>query len=127
MLLLKKMATPKGPGPRHIRLIVLTEDGSAKDITVPDRLEEYQAIVGGYIESFGRCVDGLNRFCNEDGRALGLKHNIWSGFLGTDVVGKVFLCRTKGDEFDSINDEDLLRWEAWSRGEKVRVADLRGP
>lgn len=111
--------------PRKVRVLVLNPDGHVKDVEVPDVLEAYQELVGGHLEAFGRTIDGLARFCNEDGRELGLKHSLWSGVLGCDVVGPVFLARTQGPEMASVNGEDLLRWQAWSRGEPVRMADIK--
>lgn len=55
--------------------------------TVPDTLESYQSLVGGYIETVTLASD-LVLVCNEEGLLLDLPSNPWIGneFRGTILL-----------------------------------------
>lgn len=72
---------------------------------VEDALPTYQKIVGGYIEGFYR-ANGVNFFCNENGKFEDLKFNF--RFFGDFIMGTVFAVRSNEEgEFVSIEDDDL--------------------
>ena len=87
--------------------ILIKEPGQAwHPAEVEDTLETYQKIVGGYIEGFFTNYRGLHFFCNEEGKLLDLKPNI---FCGDDlIVGTIFAVRSDDEgEFASVTQEDI--------------------
>ena len=55
-------------------------------------LEELQGVVGGYIEIV-RLRDDKMMVVNEEGRLIGLKHNIKASTIAADhIVGNVLIC-----------------------------------
>ena len=67
---------------------------------IPNTLEELQAAVGGYIETFTFASDAVV-ICNEEGRLMGLPHNC--EFLGVGFVGPILIVGRRGDEFTDLN------------------------
>ena len=83
----------------NILLIVRKEPG--KDATVDyieNRLEVFQAAVGGYIETVRFAQDGV-LIVNEEGRLLGLPDNT---VMGMHLVGTVVCVGVKGEEFAGL-------------------------
>lgn len=74
---------------------------------VSGSLEDFQQIVGGYIE-IAR-YEGTLLICNEEGRIYGLSPNITAG--GEVIVGNIaFVGEGEGDdegEFVSLTDEQI--------------------
>ena len=66
---------------------------------IPNTLEELQASVGGYIETYTFATDCCV-ICNEEGRLLGLPYNL--SFLGVDWVGPILIVGIDGEEFTDI-------------------------
>lgn len=88
-------------------LIAIKEPGKPwEPKEVEDTLESYQRIVGGYIEHFYTAPDGLELFCNEEGKLKNLKFNFR---FGRDFIfGTVFACRSNEDgEMCSLMEKDL--------------------
>ena len=78
---------------------VLRTDGSTEQLEGKPTLEQLQALVGGYIELVP-IFDGSHMYCNEEGKLLGLKPNIFAGALidfPDTIVGDVVVME-KGDE-----------------------------
>ena len=71
---------------------------------IPNTLEELQAAVGGYIETFTFASDAVV-ICNEEGRLQGLPHNCT--LLGVDFVGPILIVGRAGDEFTDL-DPDVM-------------------
>lgn len=67
---------------------------------IPNTLEELQAAVGGYIETFTFASDAVV-ICNEEGRLMGLPHNC--ELLGIGFVGPILIVGRRGDEFTDLN------------------------
>ena len=68
-------------------------------------LSVFQRIVGGYIEHYNTDENGLEYFCNEEGKLQGLEFNTWCN--GDVIVGNIFVVRTDDEgEFCSITNED---------------------
>lgn len=66
---------------------------------IENKLESFQALVGGYIESYTVATD-LTILCNEEGLLRGLPYN--ATILGNPFVGTVVAVGVKGDEFASV-------------------------
>ena len=83
-----------------IKVLVKRPDEHCVLKEIPNTLEAFQLIVGGWIEvipmdELGR--DGIICVCNEDGKLLGLEPNLFAN--GDTIVGTVVLCGQNGDEF----------------------------
>lgn len=74
--------------------------------TVNDKLEDYQEIVGGWIESVTLSSDVI-LICNEEGKIMGLEPN---RDLGFDVIcGTFFLVGNDAPEFRDLTDAECER------------------
>lgn len=67
--------------------------------TIKNELAYFQAIVGGYIETFTIATDCVI-ICNEEGRLMNLPYNC--NICGEDFVGTIILCGVDGDEFSDF-------------------------
>ena len=86
--------------------VVLKRPGQAPEsVYIENELEEFQKLVGGYIETLTLATN-LAIIFNEEGRLLGLPHNF--NLCGLDLVGNVVFVRVKGDEFASAPSIDYL-------------------
>jgi len=111
------------------RVIVLTTQNQVR-IGSPDRLEDFQKIVGGYIEtvwvrSTANRV-GAIMVVNEEGLLKGLPRNALAerfltehvGPLCQPIVGDVFVVSEVGEDFG-----DVPAWvEEWAERQEVRRA-----
>ena len=94
--------------------IVVKKAGQMPEIReVENDLEAFKEIVGGYIEIVPISNNPFNRLykvicvCNEEGKLMGLPGNF---FFGRDlIVGDVFFCAVNGEDFDSLNDDQVKR------------------
>lgn len=99
-----------------IRGLLIEPGGEPTQIAFVDKLEKYQELVGGYIEtiqlqdSWG--PTGIIAIVNEEGRIRGLEPCGWLEYgAGEWLVGPVLFVRENGDEFDSLKDEDYAKIE----------------
>ena len=84
----------------NVLLIVRKEPGKDAAVDyIENRLEVFQAAVGGYIETVTVAED-LTLVVNEEGRIRGLPFN--TTVLGMPLVGTVIAVGVKGDEFASV-------------------------
>ena len=101
---------------KEIRVIHFPANGQPKLITIKDELGEYQRLIGGHIETYRLKSTGLLALMDEDGWNKQLKpHCHFEFFLG-DLV----FVGTSGEEFASVTDEDVRRFE---RNYEVRVQE----
>ena len=73
---------------------------------IDNTLEEFQRLVGGYIEVLDLATD-LAIICNEEGRLMDLECNC--EICGVSFVGPIVLVRTKRDEFASAPSLTYMR------------------
>lgn len=66
---------------------------------VPNTLEAFQRLVGGYIESF-RIAEDVTLLCNEEGLLRGMPYN--ATIRGNPFVGPVVAVGVKGEDFCSL-------------------------
>lgn len=93
-----------------IRLMIKEPYKVPYEAEIENTLEEFQRIVGGYIETFP-CpgVPEAMIICNEEGKILGLDPNL---FAMSDVIaGTVIVVGNVGDKFVSLTDRQ--RNYAW--------------
>lgn len=91
---------------KTIRVIFYPVDGEPELRTIKDELREYQKLVGGHIEPY-RIKTGLLALMDEDGWEHQRPHHKRFGFFLGDLV----LVATSGEEFVSVTDEDVRRFE----------------
>lgn len=73
---------------------------------IDNTLEEFQRLVGGYIEVLDLATD-LAIICNEEGRLMDLEYNC--NICGVSFVGTIVLVRTKRGEFASAPSLGYMR------------------
>ena len=76
----------------------------AEWIELPNRLEDLQREVGGYIEILP-ITDGSCLICNEEGKLQGLPENVY--FRGDVIVGTILIAGTDGEELDDLPFDDI--------------------
>ena len=80
--------------------VVYKEPGEGPEIReVIDTLEEYQNLVGGYIEHV-RIKPGLGMIVNEEGKMHDMEPNFV--FRGDKILGPAVFVGDAGEEFDSL-------------------------
>lgn len=82
-----------------IRVLIKRPGEALRAQVVENTLEALQNLVGGHIESITACTD-LAIICNEEGRLLGLPHNMT--LLGVDFAGPIAFVGVRGEDFMSI-------------------------
>ncbi len=94
--------------------VVLVKPMERPIITEIDKsLKSLQSIVEGRIEAVYPFEEMVAVVCNEEGKINGLPLNraLMDGNEITDIVaGNFFICDASGDDFDSLNDEQLNRY-----------------
>lgn len=77
-------------------------------VEINNRLEEFQSIVGGYIETWPLTEDILI-ILNEEGKLEGLKPNILvsNGGQLELIVGDIAIVGINGEDFTSLNDKQI--------------------
>ena len=81
---------------KKIRVIIKEPEQPSREMTVDDTLEEYQRLVGGYIELV-RVSKGMGLIVNEEGKMMGLKPCMYC--FGDLLVGTVVCVGLLHDEF----------------------------
>lgn len=103
---------------KNIRIAVKKPNGDWQARTVEDSLPTYQKIVGGYIEHFDS-IDGIEFFCNEEGKLKNLPENLIST-NGDVICGTVFAVRANSaGEFQSLTHKDLFELFCLKRDEGI--------
>lgn len=94
--------------------IVVKKVGETPEVRmIENDLEACKEIVGGYIECFALTNNPLNKLynvlcvCNEEGKLIGLPGNFY--FNRDMICGDVFFCAVNGEDFDSLNDDQVNR------------------
>ena len=86
--------------------IVVKKPGKEPEVKeIPNKLEAFQKIVGGYIETILITDDPILCVCNEEGKMLDLEPNFMFG--GDVIVGDVFFVGTNEFDFESLTDEQV--------------------
>lgn len=83
-----------------MRIVYKKPGQPAEARNVPNTLDEWQRLVGGYIETLTLSED-IVLICNEDGRYLGLAPNV--KFRNQIIVGPVVFVGVRDDEFFDID------------------------
>ena len=82
---------------RNIRILQKrVQDKGFKEVIIPNRLESFQNLVGGPIETVTVATDCVV-ICNEEGRLQDLECNC--SYMGIDFVGPILIVGVDGEEF----------------------------
>lgn len=91
----------KGIKENWIRVLVKKPGEPIKEDLIENKLEAFQQIVGGYIQTVMiTTTENVVMICNEEGKLLGLPHNFY--FAGDHIVGTVIFVSQKDDDFTGI-------------------------
>ncbi len=82
----------------------------SKVLCIPNTLEAFQQLVGGYIETL-TLPSGFVIVMNEEGRLKGLRANIIS-YAGV-IVGNVVITKAEGEDFVSLTPEQIQAARGW--------------
>ena len=82
-----------------IRILVKKQGGMVVEDLVPNTLETFQRLVGGYIETV-MLPQNTVMIVNEEGKLKGLPHNFF--YAGDDIVGTAVFCSQKNGDFTDI-------------------------
>ena len=101
--------------------ILFVEPGKeAQPAEIQGDLKEMQAIVGGRIEALYPWADPVALICNDAGKLLRLPLNRM--LEDYDVIaGNFFICGIEGDEFVSLSDPLMIKYQ-----KKFRYPELIG-
>ena len=101
--------------------ILFVEPGKeAQPAEIQGDLKEMQAIVGGQIEALYPWEDPVALICNDEGKLLRLPLNRM--LEDYDVIaGNFFICGIEGDEFVSLSDPLMIKYQ-----KKFRYPELIG-
>lgn len=82
----------------------------SKVLCIPNTLEAFQQLVGGYIETL-TLPSGFVIVMNEEGRLKGLRANIIS-YAGV-IVGNVIITKAEDENFVSLTPEQIQAARGW--------------
>lgn len=101
--------------------ILFVEPGKeAQPAEIQGDLKEMQAIVGGQIQALYPWEDPVALICNDEGKLLRLPLNRM--LEDYDVIaGNFFICGIEGDEFVSLSDPLMIKYQ-----KKFRYPELIG-
>lgn len=101
--------------------ILFVEPGKeAQPAEIQGDLKEMQAIVGGQIQALYPWADPVALICNDEGKLLRLPLNRM--LEDYDVIaGNFFICGIEGDEFVSLSDPLMIKYQ-----KKFRYPELIG-
>lgn len=107
--------------PKTIRLAVFRPGQPATLETVPEKLESYQRIVGGYIEVVFLPDPDLILIANDDMTGQPFNRTVTVQGGKHYIHGTFFVCRQDDPEFTSIDPDDLVRLTAYISNHHVIV------
>ena len=126
---------------KPIRVVYCEPGKLAKIKEIKTGLENLQAAVGGLIETYYPFDEPVCVVCNDEGKINGMRP--CRAMYGEDgelmdiIFGPFFICDSRGEDFGSLSEEQLKRYEEkfrlpeyFFRGEKgigvVRYDPTRG-
>ena len=88
-----------------VKVVMCPADRAPYVTNISNTLENFQQIVGGYIEAVPFAAHTVI-ICNEEGRLQGLPEN--KSVPRSGIVGDCFLVDTAGEEFADLTDVELM-------------------
>ena len=105
---------PETNKPKTMKVVLLEPNKFAKAAEIGTELSDLQKVVGGYIEAAYFFNEDVCLICNEEGKIRGLPLN--RGVYDEDkklvdiIAGTAFICDCSGENFGSLNDEQLKKY-----------------
>nr|DAV48758.1 MAG TPA: protein of unknown function (DUF3846) [Caudoviricetes sp.] len=85
--------------------VIIKQPGKEPEVAeIENTLPALQQVVGGYIETVTLATDCCI-ICNEEGRLEGLPYNLT--FCGVSFVGPILVVGIDGDEFSSLDKQQI--------------------
>ena len=100
-----------------IEVVIVPNDGPLRVETIENTLANLQKQVGGYIEAFPVGVAGALGLCNEEGLLMRLPLGPNVPALGHPVCGTFVVVGDAGEEFGSLNAEQIASARALFAGD----------
>lgn len=113
----KLMEVEKQEEDKRITVVLLEPGKLARTAEIDASLEGMQKLVGGYIEAFYPFEEEVCIVCNEEGKLDGLPLNRAVRAEGPEeklldiIAGTCFICDCSGEDFGSLSEEQLQRYE----------------
>lgn len=100
--------------PEKIKVVLLEPGKVARTAEIGTKLEDLQAVVGGYIQAVYPFEEPVCIVCNEEGKFMGFDLNRGlrdeNNQLYDVIAGTAFICDCSSENFGSLNDEQLKRY-----------------
>ena len=107
---------------KPIRVVYCEPGKLAKIKEIKTGLENLQAAVGGLIETYYPFDEPVCVVCNDEGKINGMRpcRAVYGedGELMDTIFGPFFICDSRGEDFGSLSEEQLKRYE-----EKFRLPE----
>lgn len=106
--------------------IVLVEPGKpARCAEIKGGLASMQEVVGGYIQALYPWDDPVAVICNDEGKLNRLPLNRMLGNYDI-IAGTFFVCGIQGEDFASLNDQQLRKYQQMFRYPEKFIPTSRG-
>ena len=91
-----------------MKIVIKNVNEQGKIVEIENSLENFQNIVGGYIEVFP-LENNILMVLNEEGKLLDLPVNFTIGneYYKEEIVGNVFFAGRNDVDFDSLNESQI--------------------
>lgn len=99
---------------KKIKVVLLEPGKLARTAEIGTSLEDLQKIVDGLIEAYYPFEEQVCIVCNEESKINGMQPNRSvkneDGVMVDFICGSAFICDCRGESFDSLSDEQLVRY-----------------
>ena len=99
---------------KKIKVVLLEPGKLARTAEIGTSLEDLQKIVDGLIEAYYPFEEQVCIVCNEESKINGMQPNRSvkneDGVMEDFICGPAFICDCRGESFDSLSDEQLVRY-----------------
>ena len=99
---------------KKIKVVLLEPGKLARTAEIATSLEDLQKIVDGLIEAYYPFEEQVCIVCNEESKINGMQPNRSvkneDGVMVDFICGPAFICDCRGESFDSLSDEQLVRY-----------------
>ena len=98
---------------KKIKVVLLEPGKLARTAEIGTSLEDLQKIVDGLIEAYYPFEEQVCIVCNEESKINGMRPNRSvknDGVMVDFIFGPAFICDCRGESFDSLSDEQLVRY-----------------
>ena len=98
----------------RIRVVYVEPGRLAREAEIGTELEDLQAVVGGFIETYYPFEEEVCIVCDDEGKFDGALPNRAvrneDGRIMDVIFGPFFICDCRGEEFGSLTDEQIQKY-----------------